>query len=124
MPASPALEARTRELASELDEVFDGITSCRVSVEAPHRHHHQGQLYRVCVDVHVPGAQIVVGRSPDDDRTHEDPYVTLHDAFRAAKRQLKRYARRLHEHVPRSLGAKAPLEQGWDVAPALLRFRA
>lgn len=96
---SAALEARIRELADELDTYFEGITSCRITVEMPHRHRHQGQRYRVRIELHVPGEQIVVGRSGERQPAHEDAYVALNDAFRAAKRQLKDYAQRLRREV-------------------------
>ncbi len=46
MDASPAVEAVIREKATKLDGFFDRIVSCDVTVEAPHRHHHKGKLYK------------------------------------------------------------------------------
>jgi ribosome-associated translation inhibitor RaiA len=104
---SAALEARIRELADELDVYFQGITSCRVAVEMPHRHHHQGQRYRVAIELHVPGEQIVVGRAAEREAAHEDAYAAVHDAFRAAKRQLKAHAQKIrHEVKAHVLGAR------------------
>ena len=94
LPRSPALEARIRRAVHDLERFFDGIVSCRVSVEAPHRHHHQGLLYRVVVEIGVPGTRIVVGRSPDEHTTHVAAQVAVRDAFRAARRRLEDYARR------------------------------
>ena len=71
------------------------IVSCRVLIEAPHRHHQQGRLYRVRIEIGVPGEHIVVGRSPDEDSAHADPHVAVRDAFRAAKRQLEDHVGRL-----------------------------
>jgi hypothetical protein len=88
MPPSPALEARIRRLANDLESLFRGIVSCRVSVQAPHRHHHHGQLYRVGIEIGVPGARVVVGRSPGAHASHADAQVAVHDAFRAARRRL------------------------------------
>ena len=92
--------------AEIIQRFFDGIVSCRVSIEAPHRHQHQGGLYRVTVDIGAPGAHIVVGRSPDAHAAHADPYVALRDAFRAARRRLQGYARRLRGDV-KSHGASS-----------------
>ena len=99
IPPTPTLEARVREWVDELETFFDGIVSCRVSIEAPHRHHHQGRLYRVRIEIGVPGERIVVGRSPDEHAAHADPYVALRDTFRAARRQLEDYVRRLRGDV-------------------------
>jgi hypothetical protein len=95
LPPTPSLEARVRASVDELDKHFDGIVSCRVSVEAPPRHHHHGGLYRVRVELGVPGGRIVVGRSPDEDAAHADPYVAVRDTFAAARRQLEDYVQRL-----------------------------
>jgi ribosome-associated translation inhibitor RaiA len=52
----------------------------------PARHKHQGKLFNVRIDVHVPGGELVVNRD-----LNEDVYVALRDAFDAAKRQLDEY---------------------------------
>jgi ribosomal subunit interface protein len=91
---SEALETHIRDKADKLETFFEPIMSCRVVVEMPHQHKHQGKLFNVRIDIGVPGSEIVVNR---DD--HEDVYVALRDGFEAAKRQLKDYARRLHGEI-------------------------
>jgi cold shock CspA family protein/ribosome-associated translation inhibitor RaiA len=86
---SPAVEAAVRERAAKLERLANGITSCRVTVEAPHKHHQQGNLYTVRVDLRYPGGEAVVNRSPGVNHAHEDVYVALRDAFKAARRQLQ-----------------------------------
>jgi ribosome-associated translation inhibitor RaiA len=92
---SPALEARIRSSVGELEKFFDGIVSCHVFVEAPHRHHHEGWLYQVRIEIGVPGDRLVAGRSPNADACHADPYLAVRDAFDAARRQLEDYVGRL-----------------------------
>ena len=99
MDRSAAIEARVREKAAWLETFHDRIGSCRVVVEAPHRHHHKGQLYTVRVDVTVPGAEVVVDRAPAEDHAHEDVYVAIRDAFDAARRRLEDQARRRRGEV-------------------------
>lgn len=91
---SEALETHIREKAKKLDEFFDHIISCRVVVEMPHKHHHQGKEFNVRISVGVPGREIVVNRDKD-----EDVYVALRNAFDAAKRQLDDYVRQLRGDV-------------------------
>lgn len=86
---SDAIEAEARERALELERFVPEIISCRVTIEAPHRHQRKGKLYRVLVNVRVPGAEIVAGRDPGKDHSHEDVYVAMRDAFDAARRQLE-----------------------------------
>lgn len=99
MERSDAIEADVRDKAAKLDEFFQHIMSCRVVVEAHHKHHHKGNLYHVRIDITVPGHELVVSREPKDDHAHEDAYVAVRDAFDAAKRQLEDYSRRLRGDV-------------------------
>jgi ribosome-associated translation inhibitor RaiA len=96
MPRSEALEATIRGHIEDLETVFDRIVSCHVSIGAPHQHQRQGHLFEVHVDISVPGAYLVVDRSPVEDESHADVHVAVRDAFRAAKRQLEKYVHRRH----------------------------
>ncbi len=90
MDPSPAVEARIREKIAWLRQYYSRITSVRVVVEAPHRHHHKGRIYHVKIEVGLPGRRdIVVGREPESDHAHEDVYVSIRDAFDAARRRLQ-----------------------------------
>ncbi|HXV83474.1 MAG TPA: HPF/RaiA family ribosome-associated protein [Candidatus Binatia bacterium] len=132
MPQSQAIEDNIREKASKLDSFYDRIMSCRVVVEAPHRHRRKGKAYEVRIDLTVPGGELVINRSPkrlkaaksslaEQPETtlieshepsklgaHADVYVAIRDAFNAASRKLQDYARRqsgavkLHEGPPRA----------------------
>ena len=106
MPPSEALEAHIRDKVQKLDSFFAHVISCRVVVEMPHRHQHQGKHFNVRVDLGVPGNEIVINRDH-----HEDVYVALRDAFDAARRQLEDYVHRLRRetktHLPEHLGCVA-----------------
>lgn len=99
MEPSAALEATIREKVAKLDEFSHEIMSCRVMVEAEHRHHHQGNLYHVRVDLTVPGKEIIANRSPKERKSNEDIYVAVRDAFDATRRQLEDYARTRRREV-------------------------
>jgi ribosomal subunit interface protein len=93
MDSSDAVAARIRERTAELERVFDRITSCRVVVECRHPRHQQGNLFRVRVDLKVPGRELVVGRDPAAHQAHEDVYVAIRDTFDAARRLLEDHVR-------------------------------
>lgn len=99
MDASPALESKIQEKAHKLEQVFNRITSCRVVVEADHRHHHQGFLYHVRIDVTVPEKELVVSRQHDRHPAHEDAFVAVRDAFNAMRKQLEHHAEKLRGDV-------------------------
>jgi cold shock CspA family protein/ribosome-associated translation inhibitor RaiA len=134
MPPSQAIEDNIGEKASKLESFYDRIMSCRVIVEAPHRHHRKGKAYEVRIDLMVPGGELVINRSPkrlkaaksaeapetklieshapSKHGAHADVYVAIRDAFNAAGRKLQDHARRqsgavkLHEGPPRARVAK------------------
>jgi len=101
MEKSDALDARIRERAEKLDQFAPNIMSCRVVVDMPHQHKNKGLLYRISVDVTLPGHEVAVTRSPDEHASFEDPYVVVRDVFDATERQLEEYVRRRKQHVKR-----------------------
>jgi len=112
MPPSPALVARIESEAEKLTHFDSHLVSCRVHVDAPHRHQRRGHHYRIGIELGVPGKKIVVAHEPparqvllnDDaarpakhseaDLTHRDAYVAIRDAFDAARRRLEDAVRR------------------------------
>ena len=72
--ASEAVENNIREHAGELEQFYDQIMSCRVVVDASHKHHQQGMLYLVHIDVNVPGKELVVSREPGQ---HQQTLLSL-----------------------------------------------
>jgi cold shock CspA family protein len=99
MPPSEAIETHIREKAEKLDSFYDRMMSCRVIVEAPHRHHRKGKLYHVRIDLTVPGGELVVNREPSKRAAHKDVYVAIRDAFGATRRKLQDYGRRQRRDV-------------------------
>lgn len=99
MDRSDALTAAIKARVEKLDEFFDRITSCRVVVEVPHRHHHQGNLYHVRIHLQVPCRELIADREAHDKHQHENPYVAVRDAFDAISRQLEDYVRELRGDV-------------------------
>jgi ribosome-associated translation inhibitor RaiA len=89
MEHSAALDTAIREKAAKLEEFYPRMIGCHVTVDRPHRHHHQGGQFEVHIDMHLPGkAEVVVNR-----QHAEDVFVTLRDAFDAAKRKLEEHIR-------------------------------
>ncbi|QLH41739.1 MAG: ribosome-associated translation inhibitor RaiA [Coxiellaceae bacterium] len=94
IPNSGAIESKIQQKANKLSRYCDRINSCRVVVEVPQKHKHQGKLYTVRIDLTVPGKELVVNRV-----TNEDLYVAIRDAFNAARRQLSNYTHRLRGDI-------------------------
>lgn len=109
MDPSPALEARIRDLASRFDKFSEHIVRCHVIIEPLSRHQHHGALYDFRIDITLPDEEIAIRRASPVDRSHEDPYVALRDAFRAARRKLEDYERKRRGDVKSHTHAA----QGW-----------
>jgi len=117
MEPSDVVMARVEAEAAKLDTFFDRITSCRVVVEAPHRHHKWSELFHVRIELGVPGAELIVSHEPtpraalssDDEAAlkkhievhpdHKNIHVAIRDAFKSARRQLRDYVKRMHGDV-------------------------
>ena len=92
MAASAAIEAKVRERVARLERFSDGIISCRVTVEAPHKQPHRSTV-GITVDIGVRGREIVVKRELRHHELRDDAYQVIGVAFDAAERQLEEHAR-------------------------------
>ena len=109
---SDALEADIRKRIAWLEQFYTGIVGCRVLVEMPHRHRHDGRHFHVRIEVTVPGgAPIIVSHEPslhgplkdveeaahrketEIEGVHRYARVAVHQAFDAARRRLQDFAR-------------------------------
>ena len=115
MEPSPSVESQVRERVEKLQRYFGRINSCRVVIEMPHRHGRKGKLYRVRIEIGVPGkSKVVVSRDPGLNRAHEDIHVAVRDAFDSAQRLLKGHSDKrsgaVKHHEPPLHGAVQRLE--------------
>jgi ribosomal subunit interface protein len=109
-----------REKAEKLDKFYDQIMRCKVVVEVPHRHSHEGILYKVHIHMTVPGVELVIERE-----LAEDLEVAIRDAFDAARRKLEDFARRQrgevkqHEALPHAHISALFLNKGYGFLTTL-----
>jgi ribosomal subunit interface protein len=96
------IKAEILEKATKLDKFYDQIMRCRVVVESPRRHLHEGKMYSIHVIMTVPGGELITKRE-----VNKDLYVAIRDSFRAARRKIEDFAReqrgdvKTHEEQPR-----------------------
>lgn len=102
MDASDALRSSIEQHVEKLERFSSNIIGCHVTVEQLERRHRKGNRFNMHVQIQVPGEDIYVSIDPaGENRTFEDPYVTLRDSFSAVKRQLEDYERRRRGEVKR-----------------------
>ncbi|MBI4467896.1 MAG: ribosome-associated translation inhibitor RaiA [Acidobacteria bacterium] len=107
MSPSDAVTARIREEVAKLETFCESIMACRVVVEIPHRRFYRGKLFHIRIDLTVPGEELVVNHQPslhtlmqsteiarqskdmEVSAPCRDVYVSIRDAFDAARRKLQ-----------------------------------
>lgn len=100
MERSDFVEAQILEKAGKLDKIYDRITSCRITVEIPHKSHTKGNEHEVTIDIAVPEKKIVIARTASGtERSVDLALAAFKEALEAAKRQLEDYARKRRGHV-------------------------
>jgi len=118
---SDDVRAEITEKANKLDRFYDRIMRCKVVVEEPKRHPHEGKLYSVHIIITVPGREIVTKRE-----VNEDLVVAIRDSFQVAQRKLDDFSREqrgyVKNHEPKqlrgSIGVLFPdQEYGFIVSP-------
>ena len=120
---STAISEHVEKRAAKLEIFFDRIVKCHVVVEVPHKHsHHGNKRYHVRIDMHVPGKELVVSRTPEDSR--EDIHAAVDDAFGDAERVLEEYSRQLkfekktHLKPPHGVITKVFFDRGYGFIEA------
>lgn len=109
---SDALEEDIRKRVTWLEHFYSDIVGCRVLIEVPHRHRHDGRHFHVRIEVTVPGgAPIVVSHEPslhgplkdieeaehrketEVESVHRYARVAVYQAFDVARRLVQDFAR-------------------------------
>lgn len=109
---SDALETDVWERVAWLEQFYPDIVQCRVLLEVPHGHRHDGRHFHVRIEMTVPGSDpIVVSHEPslhgplrdveeaahhketDVDTVHRYARVAVHRALDVARRRLQDFAR-------------------------------
>lgn len=116
---SEAMREEIAERAAKLDKVSDSITRCRVILEEPKRHPHEGKMYSVHIILTVPGGELLTKRE-----LNKDIYVAMRNSFQAVRRQLEEFTRaqrgevKNHTEPPRGLISTLFLEDGYGFLTA------
>ena len=101
------VEESVGQRVKRLEQFFGRIISCRVIVDAPHRHHRKGNQYAVRLEARVPGAEFSIDKKPGDMNAHHDVLVAIRDAFDAMERRLRRWK---EEHSGRPVAHAEPIQ--------------
>ena len=92
MPASEPPRAEVHAWLARLGALTAPMTAGQVLIEAVDRGRKE-QHYRVRMDLTLPTGVVVVDYDHPNNGPHEDVYVAIRNAFRAARRQLEAHSR-------------------------------
>lgn len=81
-----SLEREIVARVEELGALHGRVVGCHVSVELPHKHHHNGNAVEVRISLALPGELVVTRKSSPAAA----PATAVHQAFDALKRQLRK----------------------------------
>jgi len=88
-PLNDAAKAEIREKCAALENYYERLSGCEVTVQAPAiKHHRRGGPFVVAIRLTVPGKELAVDHQADQELSH-----AIREAFDAARRQLEDYAR-------------------------------
>jgi cold shock CspA family protein/ribosome-associated translation inhibitor RaiA len=111
---SPPIEKLILQGLDRLERLHPRLMACRIMVEMPNPRHRRGNLYHVRIDLTVPGSEIVVTRTPPEQRTHEELSRAIREAFSLARTQLRRRRQkdtgRVKTHEEPSMGRVLSLD--------------
>ena len=96
---SDAISARIRRRVDHLEKLFPRIVDGRVVVELSNHRHRKGNIFRILIELNVPGERLVVSNDASENHAHADVYVAMRDAFDAMERILQDYVRKLRGEV-------------------------
>jgi len=114
MDPSPTVQSQALKYAAKLGRKHGRVLNCRVTVEAPHHAHRKVKLFRVGVDLKLPGHEIATKLG--DGPAYSDVGTALREAFATAARQLQDHAHRIRGGTLRTRRQASPRARGYAEA--------
>ena len=94
LPHSKVIESAIQDAAARLEANHDRITSCRVVIDQPHRHHKEGNLFQVRIDLKMPGSELVVKRELSGSLARGDLFTVIQEAFDEMQQRIEDFVNR------------------------------
>jgi hypothetical protein len=90
MDAAEGAAAEVRGWIPRLGIIMDSASAVHVLIESVEERRKQ-RLYRVRMELTMPDGVMAVSHDHPSNTAHEDVFVAIRNAFRAARRQLESY---------------------------------
>ena len=119
---SPAVDQLVQRRIAMLERRDDRITGCEVTLEAPQKKKRHGRVFRVRLNLHLPGPDLSFSRETGQGSAQDDLILAVNRAFSAAEKALKKRKKvmgrvEVKHHAPVLHGEITELERelgyGW-----------
>ena len=111
LSSSEPIKTEILKRIAKLEKFYGRLIFCRVSLEAPAKHHRTANIYEVHIEMQVPGETLMVSREPHhikERRGHTDVRTSIIEAFEAAEAQLRSFGKKRKD---KAKGHVTPNEQ-------------
>jgi ribosomal subunit interface protein len=92
---SPAIETLMHRRIKMLERRDDRITGCDVTLEAPQKRKRRGRVFKVRLNLHLPGPDLSISREIAQGSAQEDLILAVNRAFTAAEKALKKRKKKM-----------------------------
>ena len=93
MPKSNSIRQWIEKQANHLKKFTEEDSHCKVVIDETH-HWKKGGVFRVSIQLSVPGQRLYVASYEEESGSHEFLYSAVRMAFEEIERQLKKHRRR------------------------------
>ncbi|MCB0407106.1 MAG: hypothetical protein KDD34_02815 [Bdellovibrionales bacterium] len=107
---SPAVKNVIIEYLQDLEEKYKNIISCHVAIKIPHKHHRK-KIIHTDISFKTGFGDFFVNHDKDKNYSHEDPLISLRDAFEALENQLNTKLGMLHDKRVKSKSSTKSKEE-------------
>jgi cold shock CspA family protein/ribosome-associated translation inhibitor RaiA len=109
----PAINALIEKRIAVLERISDRITGCEVTMEAAQKRKLHGRMFKVRLNLHIPGPDFSVAQEVAQGSAQDDLILAVNRAFSAAEKHLKRQKKKMGavevKHHPPVLHGKITL---------------
>ena len=92
---SPAVETLVHRRIKVLELRHDRITGCEVTMEAPQKRKRHGRIFKVRLNLHLPGPDLSISKEIAQGSAQDDLILAVNRAFTAAETVLKKRKKKM-----------------------------
>jgi ribosome-associated translation inhibitor RaiA/cold shock CspA family protein len=92
---SPAVDSLVHRRIEMLERRDSRIIGCETTIDAPQKRKRHGRVFRVRLNLRLPGSDLSISRETAEGNAQEDLLLAVNRAFSAAEKALKKRKKKL-----------------------------